>query len=142
MAKERFTLIFSAENYAKPITYHLVKDFDLKLNILRAEVTPGEEGRLLADLEGRGADLARALEFLSAEGIKYIPTNKQVSVNKDRCVHCGACTAVCFSGAMVMNRDEWLSEFCPEKCIVCGLCIDACPVGAIQIGFGSEPDEK
>ena len=137
---QRFTLTFSAENYNKAVTYHLVKDYDLKINILKAEITPGEEGHLLVEMEGTAENLQGALIYLKNEHIKAIPTNRQVLVDKDHCVHCGACTAVCFSGAMVINRDTWQVEFLSEKCIVCGLCIDACPLNIIKIGFGSEFD--
>lgn len=140
--KARYTLAYSAEEYGKPLTYHLVKDYDLRVNILRAEVTPGERGHLLVDLEGDEANIARALEYLRQERIRVIPLNRQVRVNKDRCVHCGACTAVCFSNAMVMEREQWEVQFNPDRCIVCGLCIDACPVRVISIGFGEDMDEQ
>ncbi len=136
MVTERFTLIFAPESYAKPITYHLVKDFDLKINILRAEITPGEEGHLLAEVAGEEDNLRRALDFLAAEKIGVVAANKQVTVRQEECVHCGACTAVCFSGALAMNGADWKLEFRPEKCIVCGLCIDACPLKIISVGFG------
>lgn len=138
MAKDRFTLTFSADTYAKPITYHLVKDFDLKINILRAEITPGEEGHLLIEVEGEEDNLTKALDFLAAEKISVIATNKQVTLNKDECVHCGACTAVCFSGAMTIDRNDWQVHFNADKCIVCGLCIEACPLRIIKIGFGGQ----
>lgn len=140
MAKERFTLVFAADSYAKPITYHLIKDFDLKINILRAEITPGEEGHLLVEVEGGEDNLRAALAFLAAEKIEVIPTNRQVRVREEECVHCGACTAVCFSGALAMNAADWRLEFRPERCIVCGLCIDACPLKAIGIVFGKGDD--
>lgn len=142
MAKERLTLIFSPENYAKPITYRLIKDFDLKLNILKAEITPGEEGRLLADLEGEEASLSQALAFLQAESVAYIPANRQLSLKHQDCIHCGACTAVCFSGALAIDRTDWQVKFEPEQCLVCGLCIEACPLRLIQIGFGTSLYEK
>lgn len=135
MKSERITLIFSPESYDMPITYHLVKDFDLRINILRAEITPGEEGHLLLDVQGSEENLENALRFLRNENIQVQSADKQIVVNKEACVNCGACTAVCFSQAMVMNRDTWEVEFHSEKCIVCGLCIDACPVLCIRKGF-------
>lgn len=134
--KERFTMIFSPETYTKPITYQLVKDFDLKINILRAEITPGEEGHLLMEMEGEEENMRQALAFLESEHIRVFAADKHVSIDKESCVHCGACSAVCFSGAIVMNRTTWKTEFTPDKCILCGLCIDACPLKIIRIGFG------
>lgn len=136
MQRERFTMIFPPETYTKPITYLLVKDYDLKINILRAEITPGEEGHLLMELEGKEENLRKALQYLESEHIQLIAANKHVSIEKNACVHCGACTAVCFSGAIIMNRNTWQMEFSPDKCILCGLCIDACPVRAVHIGYG------
>lgn len=71
MKNENVTLIFSAERYGIPITYHLVKDFDLRINILKAEITPGEEGYLLLDLEGSEDNLENALQFLRKKTLKY-----------------------------------------------------------------------
>lgn len=142
MKNERVTLIFSAERYGIPITYHLVKDFDLRINILKAEITPGEEGYLLLDLEGSEENLENALQFLRKENIKVRTANKQIVLDKDACVHCGACTAVCFSQAMVMNPTTWEVEFHSEKCIVCGLCIDACPTLSIRKGYSSPTDDE
>lgn len=124
-------LFFTAETYGKPFTYILIHDFGLKINILKAEITPGEEGHLLVDMEGSEENVGKALEYLQAERIEIVPINRQISVNKEACVHCGACTAVCFSQAMALNRDTWEVEFHPGKCIVCGLCVSACPLQII-----------
>lgn len=134
---ERILLNFSGETYDKAVTYHLVKDFNLKINILRAEITPGEEGHLLLDIEGEEEQLRAALAFLEREGIEALPARRQVRVDTSRCTHCGACTAVCFSRALVLEQPSWELSFRPEKCIVCGLCLEACPVRAIQTGLGA-----
>ena len=36
--KIKVTLYFPANKVTKPITYHLVKDYDLKVNILNADI--------------------------------------------------------------------------------------------------------
>ena len=46
MAKKRIVLTFPPSLVSQPITYHLVKDYDLKFNIMRGVVTPDEEGRM------------------------------------------------------------------------------------------------
>ena len=133
-ATERVLLNFTAESYDKAIAYHLVKDFELKINILRAEVTPGEEGHLLLDLEGEDAQIAAALEFLTSEGIETTSVRRQIRVDTESCTHCGACTAVCFSKALILEQPSWELSFRPEKCIACGLCLQACPMRAIRQG--------
>jgi polyferredoxin len=51
-----------------------------------------------------------------------------VSVNKDKCIHCNACTEVCPMGIDVPNM------YRNPECIQCGKCVDACPVNAIKFG--------
>ncbi len=137
MVKERFTLKFPPESSTKPLTYHLIKDFDLKVNILKAEITAGKEGHLLVEVEGDRSKLQEGLDFLRREKLEVVPINKQVKIKYEECVHCGACTAVCFSGALSMDRDEWKVVFSPDKCVVCELCVNACPLRIISIDFGA-----
>ncbi|MFW6181130.1 MAG: 4Fe-4S binding protein, partial [Spirochaetota bacterium] len=45
---------------------------------------------------------------------------------------CGACTAVCPSGALcISNRASMEVVFDQDRCIGCGLCIPACPYQAM-----------
>jgi ferredoxin len=138
MLRERYTLIFPPECSTKPITYLLIKRFDIEVNILKAEITAGKEGHLLIEMKGESDSLEKGLEFLRKEKINVIPLIKQISIEEDECVHCGACTAVCFSGALKMDRNAWKLDFNPEECVVCGLCVNTCPLKIIKIGFGQE----
>ncbi len=137
MVKERFTLKFPPESSTKPLTYHLIKDFDLKVNILKAEITAGKEGHLLVEVEGDKNRLQEGLDFLRKENLKVIPINKQVKIRHEDCVYCGTCTAVCFSGALSIDRESWKVVFSPDECVVCELCVDACPLRIISIDFGA-----
>ena len=53
MRKKRYILKFPAQSGDKPLSYHLVKDYDIRINILKAEVWPGKTGSLLLELEGK-----------------------------------------------------------------------------------------
>jgi len=138
MSKARMTLIFPADTSDKPITWQLVKDFDLKVNILKAEITSGKKGHLLIELDGTEIDINRAKKFMEEERIRMLPVKRQILLEADKCIHCGACTGVCFSNALKINPESMNLEFNSEQCIVCGLCIDGCPMGAIKSGFGEE----
>jgi len=50
MTSKKIVLHFSKENWSKPIVYRLVKDFNLSFNILKAQITPREEGILVLAL--------------------------------------------------------------------------------------------
>ncbi len=135
MKKVRFIWEFPPECSDKPLTYHLVKDYDLRINILRGTITAGKEGKLLVEVEADEKNIEQGLDFLRGEGIRIKLMSQQVVLDKEQCVHCGACTAVCFSGALTMDRQDWKLLFEPDKCLACELCVAACPLQLITVGF-------
>ena len=116
----------------KPITYSLVRQFNLWINILHAEIAADKAGRLIMDIQGNADDVDRGLRFLTAEDIEYEILNGSIVWDEDKCVHCGACTAVCPSHALTMDKLDWSLLFDKEKCYLCRLCTRACPVGAMS----------
>lgn len=136
--KERFILRFPPECSERPITYYLIKDYDVKVNILRAEITPGKEGRLLIEVEAEEENLRNGLQYLKDELVSVYPLSHEISIDREECVHCGLCTAVCFSGALEMDRESWELVFNPDKCVACELCIKACPLRLINLHFMGE----
>ncbi|MEA4882837.1 MAG: 4Fe-4S binding protein [Clostridia bacterium] len=117
----------------KPITYCLVKDYDLWVNILHAEIAPDKAGKLVLDIEGREEDVERALDFLACEELQVQILNGSISWDEDRCLHCGACTSVCPAHALTLDPVDWSLKFDREKCYVCKLCTLACPVKAMSM---------
>ncbi len=131
-------LRFPPGRAGRPVTYHLVKDFDLKINILRAEVSVNK-GELVLDIEGRSEDIEGAARFCGEEGVEFHTIDNAVEWNRDRCVHCGACTAVCPSGALSLDRRDWSLVFSAADCYACNVCLKACPVRALSPGFDGDP---
>ena len=60
----------------------------------------------------------------------------QVTINQDKCIHCGKCQDVCPVLAIEKgDKDKYaIINFCNK----CGKCIDACPVDAISILSGKD----
>lgn len=133
MDKIKVMMRFPPNMVTKPITYHLVKDFDLQINILHADIHLNKTGKLIADISGEQDNIRRGLEFIREQGVEYSIFNKGVIWKEDRCVHCGACTAVCPSGALWMDGETWSLMFDKEKCLVCSLCVSTCPLGVITV---------
>ena len=131
---KRYTLYFNPTITTRPLIYDLIKEYNVEVNILRAEINPGAEGYTLVDLTAEEEQLTAAFAYLKGQGIKLVPSKYQVDVDTDSCVHCGACTAVCFSGALTIAKPDWQLQFNPEKCISCGLCFPACPLQALERG--------
>lgn len=134
MKKIKVTFYYKTKDVKKPITYHLVKDYDLRINILHAQIN-NLEGKLFLDIWGRKDNIDKALDFVEKEGVKYSIFTKSVIWNESECIHCGTCTAVCPTGALAMDRSEWSLRFDRDKCTACELCVKECPLQIIQAGF-------
>jgi ferredoxin len=119
----------------KPIVYRLTKDFDLQFNILKASITPEEEGLMVMELSGEEDHYHRGLEYLLQSGVKVQPLSKDVIWREDRCTQCGACTVLCPSGALSMDRRTMQVSFDPGRCVACELCVLPCPPRAIEVHF-------
>ena len=125
-------LIFRKEIMYKPIIYRIAKDFDIVFNVLEAKIFPKLEGRIILGLTGTDSQINDTLDYFSAEGVEIQILADMIRRDETRCVHCGACTAVCRVDALSINRDSMEVQFDPEKCVACGLCRMACPVNAMS----------
>jgi ferredoxin len=134
--KEKYILEYSSSVVDEPVVYTLVKQYDIRVNILRAEISPGREGNMLVELESDPDNLARSRDYLAGHGVRMIPISQYLGFEAELCVHCGACTGVCFSGCLSMDEASWELVVDREKCIACGLCLKACPFGLFSLKFG------
>lgn len=135
MAKRRVVLTFPQEQVEKPVTYHLVKDFDLEPNILRAEIEPPEIGRMLVEFKGERDAIERAVEWLGSIGVAVQDAARDIHLSAQECVHCGACTAVCIPDALTLDPETFELVFDKERCTFCRNCVTACPLTLFEIEF-------
>lgn len=132
MEAKNVLLIFNQHIMYKPIIYKLVTDYKIVFNVLEAKILPKQEGRLILELNGTKEQVEEALKYLEDEGVGVEILADKIRWDKDICVQCGACTAVCRTDALVINRDNMEINFDAEKCVACGLCKLACPVKAMS----------
>ena len=125
-------LVFLPEVMYQPVIYRLAREFDLIFNILEAKIFPRQEGRLILELRGEPGQVDQGVAYLEAAGVGVTPIAENISRNDQRCVHCGACTAVCRTGAMAVEPATMEVLFVAEKCAACGQCELACPMHAIS----------
>lgn len=135
MKKVKVTIFYPANKITRPIIYHLVKDYDLIVNILHADISINKLGKTTLDIEGEEEGIEAGLEFIKQEGLEYKLFTKSIIWQEENCIHCGACTAVCPSGALQMDRNDWSLTFDKEKCVACEVCIKACPIKVMCVGF-------
>ena len=133
---KKLMLFFPKCECEKPIIYHLVKDYDLVVNVYRAKVTPEEEGYLVLDVTGTEDDIAQAMEFVNTFDVAVNYTGKGVSRDDDSCTHCGACIGHCPTGALqIGDRATREVAYREADCIECLACIRVCPFAACTSAF-------
>ena len=135
MATKRLVLNFPPHLIDQPVTYRLITQYQLKVNILRARITPRESGRLVIEVSGSRKNLDAALEFVGQLGVDVQPLAQDVQWHQERCIECTACTSICPTGALSVARQEMRVHFNHDKCIACELCVPTCPYGAMEITF-------
>ena len=132
---KKIVLRFPKRMVDRPIIYRLVKDYDLEFNILKASITPEQEGLLVLELKGNQQEYDKGIEFLLKAGVQIQSLSQDVTRNEERCTHCGACVTVCPTGAFKLDQKTRMVIFENEKCIACVLCIPACPPRAMEVHF-------
>ncbi|MGD0779758.1 MAG: NIL domain-containing protein [Dehalococcoidales bacterium] len=135
VVSKKVVLRFPKRMVDRPIIYRLVKDYDLEFNILKASITPEQEGLLILELKGNQQEYDKGIEFLIKAGVKIQSLSQDVTRNEERCTHCGACITICPTGAFKLDQKTRMVIFENDKCIACGLCIPACPPRAMEVHF-------
>jgi Fe-S-cluster-containing dehydrogenase component len=135
MATKRLVFNFPPNLIEQPVTYQLITNHNLKINILRARITPREWGRLVVEISGKKKDLDAGLQFATDLGVDIKPLAQDVQWDPDKCIECTACCSVCPTGALSVSRKTMHVSFDHDKCIACELCIPVCPYEAVQIKF-------
>lgn len=135
--KSKYVLGYSADTVSEPILWKLVKEYDIRVNILRAEISPGQEGNLLVEFDvAEERNLRSAIAWIESIGVSCVSVAKRLTWDEAACTDCGACAGVCFSGAIDIDRDTWKLVVDRDKCTACGLCVKACPFGCYRLDFG------
>lgn len=115
----------------KPVIYHLVKDYDLVINIFRAKITAEEEGYLVIDVNGTEENIEKAMEYMRDSNVILNETNRGLQRDPDKCVHCGNCLSHCPTKALhIEDQRTRKIEFKEDLCIECLACVRNCPFGA------------
>lgn len=132
---KKVILSFPVDATDRALTYDLVKQYDIRINILKAEIQAGKSGNLLVELEAEDDKLEQGIGYLTANGVTVSPVSSKVSRDESRCINCGNCASACFSHALTIGAPDWRLKFNPEKCIACKLCLKACPLKLFRIEF-------
>lgn len=136
MITKKAFLYFPKSETERPIVYHLVKDYDLVVNIFRAKVTGNDEGYLSLDISGTEENLERALAYLRTFDIEIHLGDKGLFWDEARCTHCTNCIAHCPTNALyIADARTRRVGFAEDRCVECLACIGNCPYGVCSSRF-------
>lgn len=133
MYSKILVLRFPRTEVHKPLVCLLARNYDLTFNILNAAILPRKEGIMVLELSGERKNFREGLSYLKSQGVQVQNAAQEVKRNIKKCIHCGACTAVCPTGALSVYRPDMSIGFDQEKCSVCELCVPLCPTRAMNI---------
>jgi ferredoxin len=131
MESKKIVLRFDTDISVKPVIYRLVKDYDLIVNIVQANVNPQKQGTMI--LEVSGEKCGEGLDYLRGLGVSVQSFDREIARDEDKCFMCGVCTGVCPTGALYLNRPSMEVCFDENNCVVCQLCVKICPAKAMEV---------
>ena len=135
MLSKKVIFTFSPQNVESPVTYQLIKDYGLWVNILQAKFKPNLGGKLVLELKGEDKQIKEGLNFVRKIGVGIELLEQEVLWDEKECIDCGACISICPTGVLSLDKETFKLRFDYEKCIVCGNCAEACPLQAIKVIF-------
>ncbi|MHB8997869.1 MAG: NIL domain-containing protein [Armatimonadota bacterium] len=135
MTSKRIVLHFPQQLLDEPIISQTVRTYDLDFNILRASITPNNEGLMVLGLTGEDKKVEAAIKNLKQRGVIVRPLNKGVVRNEQRCTECGACVTICPTKALTIDLETRHVSFDADHCIACELCVPVCPPRAMELTF-------
>ncbi|MFH0845387.1 MAG: NIL domain-containing protein [Pseudomonadota bacterium] len=135
MYSKMLSLRFPDKIVNEPVVVNLVRKFDLTFNILKATIYPRKEGLMVLELSGHRKNFQKGVHYLKGLGIKVESIGQDIRRDEEKCYQCGACTAVCPTGALYIIRPQMEVIFDKGKCSACELCVVTCPPRAMEVTF-------
>ncbi|MCG8571470.1 MAG: 4Fe-4S binding protein [Spirochaetes bacterium] len=136
MTTQRVLLQFPENAIDQPIIYHLVKDFDLIVNIFRAKIDPDDIGHMILDISGEEKQIKEGIQYIHTLGVEVKDNKEGLIWDNRKCTHCGNCLTHCPTQALyIKERSSMEMSFDSSRCIECLNCIGICPFGAVTSIF-------
>ena len=130
--EKKFRIDFNESNVLESVTYTLVSEFDLKPNVLRADIGGDGHGFMLVSIVGEKENMIKGMTHLRDLGYGVRELSGHIFHDYDRCWNCGACVSLCPTRSIYYTENDEI-KLNTDTCIACGSCINACSVKAIQL---------
>ena len=70
MKRTKVVLHFPEDIVEDPITYNLISDYGVQVNILRASINPGKQGMMVVELGGDKNRISQGIDYLERVGVQ------------------------------------------------------------------------
>ena len=70
IVSKKIVLHFPVRLVDRSIVYHLIKDYDLELNIMKASIIPDAEGLMVIEVRGEQTDYDKGVKYLTETGVR------------------------------------------------------------------------
>ena len=115
------------------VAYILVSEFNLVPNILKAEIDGDGSGIMIVSIVADDDTMNACIERLNSLGYIASTMVSHITHDAERCFSCGACTSLCPTKSIFLDKDTSEFRMNPDSCIACGSCIDSCSVKALSL---------
>ena len=88
---------------------------------------------MVLEIIGDKKNCEKGLRYLRQCGVRVEPIEQGIDRDEKACVHCGACSGLCPTHALFIERSTMRVEFEPSLCIACGWCVKGCPTRALRL---------
>ena len=82
-----YVLRFPKETSDKPIICKLVQKYGVEFNILKASITPEDEGLMVLALSGEQENYDKGIKYLTKNGVRIQALSQDVTRNEERCLN-------------------------------------------------------
>jgi L-aspartate semialdehyde sulfurtransferase ferredoxin len=132
MSQQSAILNFPRSLIGRPVLTDVIRRYDVEVNILRASITPHEDGRAFVIFDGDDLRIGDAFKYLEESGVTVILPSQKIIRDEERCTDCTACVGQCISKAITVDPETYRIAYHVDRCIACKLCIPACAFGALE----------
>ena len=133
--EKKVLLSFTPELTFRSFMNDIIKNYNVEINIVKADIEVAKGGKLLVTLTGEEDNIAAAESYLADSGVKISRVGSAVTFDQSRCISCGSCASSCPVGALTITAPDWKLKFNPDKCIICKLCLKSCPMRLFSVEF-------
>ncbi len=125
----KLVVTFSRKRGRQPVIAQTVLDTGVLINVERAQID-SHEGEALIEVPDEACELVRGR--LEALGATVHALDRTIHYDREECVDCGACIAICPQEVFSYDPD-WRLAVDEGRCVLCGKCEQACPHGALSL---------